>query len=97
MQGPLDAGPVVVPERADVLDDERQVRLDDLAVEQPDLLVRESRFGPPAQVHDDFDECGAIGQGVNGRNDLGRQRRQQRVEIVDRFPLALFATHVVLQ
>ena len=54
----------------------------DLAVEQADLRVREARLGPAAEVHDDLDECGAIGQRVNRGDDLGRQRRQQRVEIV---------------
>jgi hypothetical protein len=29
-------------------------------------------------------------------DDLRRKRGEQRVEIVDRFPLAVFAAHVVL-
>jgi hypothetical protein len=42
----LDAGAVVVPERADVVDDVGDVRLGDLAVEQLDLRIRVARLRP---------------------------------------------------
>ena len=89
MERPLDAGAVVVAERPDVVDDEGDVGLVDLALEQAHLRIREARLGPTAEVHDDLDEGGPIGQGVDGRHDLGRQGREQGVEVVDRFTGAL--------
>ena len=89
MERPLDAGAVVVAERADVLDDVGDVRLGDLALEEAHLRIREARLGPPAQVHDDLDERIAVRQGVDRGDDLRRQRREQGVEVVDRFALAI--------
>ena len=89
VERPLDAGPVVVAERADVLDDEGDVGLDDLAVEEAHLRIREARLGPAAEVHDDLDQGVRSGQGVDGGDDLGRQGREQGVEVVDRFTGAL--------
>ena len=86
MERPLDAGAVVVAERADVVDDVRDVGLGDLALEQRHLGIREARLRPAAEVHDDLDQRLAVGQRVDGVDDLRRQRREQRVEVVDRFP-----------
>ena len=89
MEGPLDAGAVVVAEQADVLDHEGKVGLDHLAIEKADLRIREASLGTAAEVHDDLDECVAVGQGVDRVHDLGRQRPEQGVEVVDRFTGAL--------
>ena len=89
VERPLDAGAVVVAERADVLDDEGDVGLVDLALEERHLRIREARLRPPAEVHDDLDEGGPVRQGMDGGDDLGRQGREQRVEVVDRFALAV--------
>ena len=83
VERPLDAGAVVVAERADVLDDERDVGLADLAIEQHHLRIREPRLRPPAEVEHDLDERGPIRQRMHGVHDLGRQRAQQGIEIVD--------------
>ncbi len=53
---PLDPGPVVVAERADVVDDVGDVRLGDLALQERHLAVREARLRATAQVEDDLDE-----------------------------------------
>jgi len=89
MERPLDAGAIVVAERPDMLDDERDVRLDDLALQQAHLRIGEAGLGPAPEVHDDLDEGGPIREGVDRRHDLGRQRSEQSIEIVDRFTGAL--------
>ena len=50
-----------------------------------DLAVREARLRPAAEVQDDLDQRLLLGQRVDGVDDLRRQRRQERVEVVDRF------------
>ncbi len=85
MEGPLDPRPVVVAEAADVLDDMGDVRLVDLAIEEHDLGIREAGLGPATQVQDDLDQRLLLGERVDGVDDLGRQRGQERVEVVDRF------------
>jgi len=85
MERPLDPRPVVVAEQADLVDHAGDVRLGDLAVEQGHLAVREAGLGPAAQVHDHLDEGGPLRQGMDRRDDLGRQRGQEGVEVVDRF------------
>ena len=96
MERALDARAVVIPERADVIDDERDVRLGDLAVEQADLGVGETPFGLATEVHDDLDERLAIRESVDRFDDLGRQRRQQHIEVVDGLALAVVGTHAGL-
>ena len=51
------------PNSADVLDDEGEVGLDDLALEQAHLRVREAGLRAAAEVHDDLDEGGPIRAG----------------------------------
>ncbi len=77
-------GPVVVAERADVLDDVGDVRLGDLAIEEHHLAVREPRLRSPAEVEHDLDHVFLVRERVDGGDDLRRQRRQQGVEVVDR-------------
>ena len=96
VERPLDAGPVVVAERPDVLDDEGDVRLGDLAIEQGHLRIREARLGPATEVHHDLDQRHPIRQRVDRGDDLGRQRREQGVEVVDRFTLAVVGSHADL-
>ena len=60
MERPLDAGPVVVAERPDVLDDERDVVLVDLAIEERHLRIGEARLGSATQVQHDLDEVGVV-------------------------------------
>ena len=95
VERPLDACAVVVAEEPDVLDDVGDVGLVDLAVEQHDLRIREARLRSTSQVHDYLDECGPVRQGVDGGHDLGRERREERVEVVDRFAAVVWS-HGVL-
>ena len=87
VQRALDAGAVVVAERADVVDDVLDVLLGHLALEQHLLAAAaEARLGRAAEVHDDLDQVA-----------LGRQRAQiaspisggsaieQRLEVVGAF------------
>ena len=71
-------------------------RIDDLALEEHDLRVGEAALRAAAEVHDDLDQRLAIGQGMHGVDDLRRQGREQRVEVVDRFPLAVLGSHADL-
>ena len=96
VQGPLDPGPIVVTERPDVIDDVGDVGLGDLAVEEHHLAIREARLRPPTQVEDDLDQRLLLGESVDGRHDLGRQRREQRVQVVDRFATAIRWSHARL-
>ncbi len=79
----LDAGPVVVAERADLLDDQRDVGLGHLAVEKRDLGVGEARLRDAAQVQHDLDERRLVGQSMDRGHDLRRQRAEERIEVVD--------------
>ncbi len=83
VERPLDAGPVVVAERADLVDHQRDVGLGHLAVQEDDLAVGEARLRDAAQVQHDLDEPARVGQGMDRRHDLRRQRAEQRVEVVD--------------
>ena len=58
--------------------------------------VGEARLRPPAEVHHDLDQGLAVGQRVDRRDDLRRQRREQGVEVVDRFALAIVGSHADL-
>ena len=88
--------PLVVPERSDVVDDVGDVTLADLAVEQRDLAVRKAGLRPAAEVEDDLDQGLLLGQGVNGLDDLGGKRREQDVEVIDRFTAAIRLSHAGL-
>ena len=96
VERPLDAGAVVVAEQADVLDHERDVGIVDLAVEEHDLRVREPALRAPTEVHHDLDQRLALLERVDGVDDLRRQGREQRVEVVDRFPLTVLGSHADL-
>ncbi len=89
MEGPLDPGPVVVAEGADVIDDVGDVGLADLALEEGHLAVRKARLRPAAEVEHDLDQGGLVGQGMNGVDDLRRQGRQEQVEVVHRFTVGV--------
>ena len=84
MQRPLDPGAVVVTERADVVDDVGDVGLADLAIAEGDLAVGEARLRPAAEIHDDLDDVLSIGQLTDGRDDLGWDRGEEDLEVVDR-------------
>ena len=96
MERSLDAGPVVVPERADVVDDEGDVGLGDLALEQHRLGVREAGLGPPAEVEHDLDQRLPVRGRMDGFDDLGRQRREQDVEVIDRLTVPVLVSHACL-
>jgi hypothetical protein len=83
----LDAGAVVLAERADVVHDVLDVTVDDLALEQ-DLLpaAPEARLRTAAQVHDHLDEIPIGGQLLDGGDDLGRERGEECVEVVGHLP-----------
>ena len=93
----LDAGTVVVPERADVVDHEGDVGVVDLSIEQAHLCIREAAFRSPTEVHHDLDELLAIRERMHRVDDLGWQRREHRIEIVDGFALTVLGTHAGLQ
>ena len=94
VERPLDARPVVVPEAPDVVDDVGDVRLGHLPVEEDRLAVREARLRATPEVEDHLDELGLVGQGVDGRHDLLRQRAEEQVEVVHRFAVAVHRCHV---
>ena len=71
------------------------VALGDLAVEEHDLAVGVARLRPPAEVQDHLDERLAVGQRVDRVDDLGRQRHQERVEVVGRLTAPFGLGHVV--
>ena len=50
----------------------------------------------PPEVHHDLDQRLAVVEGVNSVDDLRRQGREQCVEVVDRFPLAVLGSHADL-
>ena len=83
MERPLDAGAVVLTERADVGDDRLDVGLGDVALEQ-DLLAAatEARLRAAAEVHHDLDHVAVGGQGAHALGDLQGQRVEQRVDVV---------------
>ena len=85
VERPLDAGPVVVTEQPDVLHDVGDVGVVDLALEEFHLGIGEARLGSAPEIHDDLDQRGPIRQGVDGGDDLGREGREERVQVVDRF------------
>ncbi len=93
VEGPLDPRPVVVPERPDVVHHVCDVRLTDLAFQEHHLRVRKARLRATAQVQDDLDHLLDLRQGTDGRDDLGRQRREKRVEIVDQFAASVLRSH----
>ena len=89
VERPLDAGPVVVAERADVVDDVGDVGLGDLAIEE--RRPRESgkrASGRRPRSRTTSISASRLGQRVDGVDDLGRQGREQGVEVVDRFAAA---------
>ena len=97
MERPLDAGAIVIAERADVLHHEGDVDIGDLAIEERHLRVGEAGLRPTAKVHHDLDQRFAIRKRVDGGHDLGRQGREQGVEVVDRFALSIIGSHADLQ
>ena len=48
-----------------------------------DLGVGEACLRDAAQVQHDLDERGLVGQGMDRRHDLRRQRAEERIEVVD--------------
>ena len=89
MESPLDTGPVVLTEDADVIDDVAEVVLGDLALEEGRLAVGEARLRPPAEVHDDLDQVGWIGQSLDGIEHVRRKRLEKQPQVVDRLSLAM--------
>ena len=69
MEGPLDAGPVVVAEDADVIDDVGDIAIGDLAVEEVLLAGGEARLRPAAEVHDDLEEIGPVREALEALAD----------------------------
>ena len=84
MQGALDAGAVVAAEGADVLDDVVDIGLDDLPVEEHLLAVREARLRTAPKVEHHLQQVRTVGEAAQARHDLGRQRLEQRVQVVGR-------------
>ena len=93
VEGALDARPVVVAERADVLDDVLQVRVPDLALEELDLAVRVARLGAAAEVEDDLDQRFPVREGMERIHDLRRQRREEHAQVVGCVALPILGSH----
>ncbi len=68
----------------------------DLPVQERDLRVGEPCLRSSTEVHDDLDQRLLVGQRMDGGDDLGREGREQGVEVVDRFPLAVRSSHTDL-
>jgi hypothetical protein len=66
MEGPLDAGAVVLAERADPLEDVQQVAPLDLVIAEPHHAIGEARLRRPPEVENDLHQVGR-GQGARGR------------------------------
>ena len=83
MERALDAGAIVLAERADVVDHVLDVLLGHLALEQHLLATAtETRLGRPAEVHDDLDHVALGGNCADTVGDLGRQRHEQGLEVL---------------
>src|SRR5450759_142092 len=83
MERPLDAGPVVLTEDTDVIDDIGEVGLGDLALEECLLAVGEARLRSPAEVHHNLDQVGWIGQSLDGLQHVRRKRFEKQTQVVD--------------
>ena len=94
MERPLDARPVVVAEAPDVLDHVGDVGLGDLPVEERLLGVREARLRPTAEIHHDLDERASVLEGVDGRDDVLRQGREEQIEVVHLLEITFGWCHV---
>src|SRR5664280_727219 len=83
MKRPLDAGPVVLTEDTDVIDDIGEVGLGDLALEECLLAVGEARLRSPAEVHHNLDQVGWIGQSLDGLGHVRWKRIEKPPQVVD--------------
>ena len=70
------------------------LRFGHLAIEEDELAVREARLRTTAEVEDDLDELGLVGQGVDGGHDLFGQGAEQQVQVVHRLAVAVHRCHV---
>jgi hypothetical protein len=82
VQRPLDAGAVVVAEVADPFDDVVQILGRNRLGPEEDLAAGQTRLRLAAEVHDDFEELVALGQGLERFADLGWQDFEQEAEVV---------------
>ncbi len=83
VEGSLDAGAVVLAERADVVDDVLDVVRPDLTIEQ-DLLATttEARLRAAAKVHHHLDDAAHVIELTHALADLRRQRIDERLEVI---------------
>ncbi len=82
MQGALDARAVITGELADAGDHVAQILFADLAGAQPQLVIDETRFGQPAQIHDDFQQVVALVRLAQGPLDRWGQHLQQSIQVI---------------
>jgi hypothetical protein len=85
VQGPFDAGPIVVTETSDTERNLRQILACDFVLGQPLRANLEAGFRATAQIKDELDQTWVFPFGHDPSDGLGyslRQDRQQIVEIV---------------
>src|SRR5207249_4129832 len=71
VQGSFDARPIVIPKRADALDDMVEILLRYRPIAEDDLSSRESRFWLPTEIKDDFQEVGGQRVAVERFSNMG--------------------------
>ena len=91
MQRPLDAGAIVLGERAHAMDDIFDVFARDRLIAEVDRAAGKTAFGLTAEIHDDFDQILEIGLTVERILDVGRHDAEQEIEIVRDFLARQFA------
>ncbi len=82
VQGSLDAGPVVIPERSDAGGHELKILGGDRGVAQDHLFLGEARFGLAAEVQHDLQQVAEIRQLVDRAIQVRWQRLEQEVQLV---------------
>ena len=81
VQRPLDARPIIGPERADVLRDVFEIVVVDLAVAEDDGVIREPRLRHPSEIKDDFEKLVAVFPVYQPFRDPGRELFDDLLEV----------------
>lgn len=95
MQGSLDAGAIVLRERADTMYGVFDVFTRDDLVREMDRSAREMSFRPTAEIHDNFNEILQIGLPGERVLDMWRHDTKQEIEIVCDFLAGQFSLLLV--
>ena len=82
MQRTLDPSPIVGGELAELSDDVVDLSLSYFALAKDNFSIQEPGFGHPAQIQDDLEQIISVVLCTDCPADLGRQDRQQGIQIV---------------